>query len=83
MGEGELAARESEKTFQAAQQPAEAADDFVVAPICVGCDFLEQSSRAWEPRCQDGGLGSGGRAKVQAQRGGAEADRKSECGGSM
>lgn len=74
MGEGEVAARESEKPFQAAQQPAEAADDFVVAPICVGCDFLQQSSRAWEPRCQVKGCEVEGRVRVQAHRGGAEAE---------
>lgn len=51
-----FAARESEKAFQAAQ-PAEAADDFVVAPIRVGCDFLQQSSTTWEPRCQGGACG--------------------------
>lgn len=46
-GKGECADRDTNKGFQAAEQPAEAAeDDFVVAPTCVGCDFLQQSSGA-------------------------------------
>lgn len=49
-GKGECADRDANKGFQAAQQPAEAADDdFVEAPICVGCDFLLQSSGAQKP----------------------------------
>lgn len=50
---GEGADRDHNKGFQAAQQPAEPADDdFVVAPVCVGCDFLQQSSGPREPKSQ-------------------------------
>lgn len=64
-----------EKTLQAAEQPAEAADDFVVAPICVGCDFLQRAPEPGSPDVsQGGGLGSGARARGQPHRGGAEAE---------
>lgn len=44
-----------EKALQAAEQPAEAADDFVVAPICVGCDFLQRAPEPGSPDVSQGG----------------------------